>query len=114
MHDDIEFNVTRRREGGMVVVVPEGEIDLVTAKDVRSQMRAAREEGQSLVLDLRSVTFMDSSGLRLVVEAQRDAEAHGSEWTLVRGPQHVDRLLTLVGLASRMTIVDDPAEAQER
>jgi anti-sigma B factor antagonist len=111
MHDDIQFNVTRRRDGGSVVVVPEGEIDLVTADAVRTQMRAAREEAQSLVLDLRAVTFIDSSGLRLVVEAQRDAEARGSTWTLVRGPEHVDRLLALVGLAGRMTIVDDPSQA---
>jgi anti-sigma B factor antagonist len=110
MTDSSDLKVTRRRDGDAVIVTPEGEIDLATTAMVRAELAAARGEARRVVLDLRGVGFMDSSGLRLLVEAQHAAEQDGSSLTLVRGPAPVQRLLDLTGVSGRLTIVDDPAE----
>jgi len=110
MTDFPDLKVTRRREGDAVIVAPAGEIDLATTELVAAELAAARAEAAEVVLDLRGVGFMDSSGLRMLVEAQREAERLGSSLTLVRGPAAVQRLLDLTGLTERLTIVDDPAE----
>jgi anti-sigma B factor antagonist len=110
MTDSPDLKVTRRRAGDAVIVAPEGEIDLATTELVARELAAARDEAAAVVLDLRGVGFMDSSGLRMLVEAQREAERLGSSLTLVRGPAAVQRLLDLTGLTERLTIVDDPGE----
>ena len=66
-----EFSVTRRRAGDAVVVVPEGEIDLATIDELQAELDAAAGRAERVVLDLRAVTFIDSAGVRLVLEAMR-------------------------------------------
>ena len=66
-----EFAVARRRAGDAVVVMPEGEIDLATIDVLQAELDAAAGESERVVLDLRGVTFIDSAGVRLVLEAMR-------------------------------------------
>jgi anti-sigma B factor antagonist len=97
-----DFSVTRRRAGDAVVVAPVGEIDLLTVDDVRAEVRAAAAETQRVVLDLRDVSFIDSAGVRLVIESSRELEA----FAVVRGPREVQRVFDLVGLDDRLTMLD--------
>ncbi len=100
------FSVTRRRAADAVVVVPVGEIDLATADLVHAEMeRAAAEPHAELVLDLRAVTFLDSTGIRLVVEFARDL---GPAFAVVRGTAEVARVFDLVGLDGRVRMLDAP------
>jgi anti-anti-sigma factor len=99
-----EFSVSRRREGDAIVVAPAGEIDLATIDELQAAVDAAAMEADGVVLDLREVTFIDSAGLRLVVQSARAIEA----FSVVRGPQEVQRLFDLVGLDARLTILDRP------
>ncbi len=112
MEQDSSFGVERSRRGEAVVVTPEGEIDLATMDAVRDELMAARGEAQRVVLDLRRVEFLDSCGLRLIVEAQRDADQEGWTFVVVRAREPVQRLLDVAGLSSRLTLVDDPSEAE--
>jgi anti-anti-sigma regulatory factor len=50
---------------------------------------------------------MDSTGLRARVAASESVEAAGREFTVVRGPRQVERLLAVTRVAERLTIVDD-------
>lgn len=107
MEADPEFSVTRRRAGAAVVVTPVGEIDLATVDVLAAELAAAREPGASLVLDLREVLFIDSAGLRLVLETSRGDES----FAVVRGPREVQRLFDLVGLDERrLTMLDQPPD----
>ena len=72
-----EFSVTRRRANDAIVVVPVGEIDLATVDELQAQVDGAASEAQHVVLDLREVSFIDSAGLRLVVQSSRALEAGG-------------------------------------
>ena len=105
-----DFSVTRRRAGGVVVVVPAGEIDLATVELLQAEIDAAATESTQVVLDLRAVTFMDSAGLRLIVHSSRALEGKGGALAIVRGPKEVQRVFGLVGLEGRMTMLDQPPD----
>lgn len=113
MTPDPDFSISRHRQGEAGILVPVGEIDLVTVHEVRSALRDAAAETPRLVLDLRQVTFMDSSGLRLLVEAQQLAEQDGFAFAVVRGPASLERLFEVTGLDSRLELHEDPAQAAD-
>jgi anti-anti-sigma factor len=96
-----DFSVTRRRAGDACIVVPEGEIDLGTVDAVAAALEQARSEADVVYLDLRAVTFMDSAGVRLIIETERACDLR-----VVRGPAAVQRLFDLVGLEERVRMVD--------
>jgi len=99
-----EFSVSRRRTGDAIVVAPAGEIDLATIDAVEAEVEAALADAPALVLDLREVTFIDSAGLRLVLETSRKA----GRFSVVRGPGEVQRVFDLVGLDQRLDMLDEP------
>jgi anti-anti-sigma factor len=99
-----EFSVSRRRVGDAIVVAPAGEIDLATIDDLQAAVDAAAGESEQVVLDLRDVTFIDSAGLRLVLQSSRAIAGFG----VVRGPLEVQRVFDLVGLDDRLTMLDRP------
>ena len=100
------FNVEVRREGARTIVAPRGELDLATAGQLRSALQRSRKGGP-LVLDLRGVTFVDSVGLGLVIEEHRRAEREGDDFRLRRGPDKVQRLFEMTGLAPRLRWDED-------
>lgn len=108
-----DFSIGRHREGEAAVVSPVGEIDLVTVDQVRALVREAAAEAPRVVLDLRQVTFMDSSALRLLVEVQQLAEQDGFAFAVVRGPSSLERLFEVTGLDGRLDLHDDPAQAAD-
>jgi anti-sigma B factor antagonist len=102
-----EFSVSRRRAGDAIVVAPAGEIDLATIPPLQDEIDVALTESGALVLDLREVTFIDSAGLRLVLETSRRA----ARLSVVRGPHEVQRVFGLVGLEERLDMLDQPPPA---
>ena len=102
-----EFSVSRRRAGDAIVVTPAGEIDLATVDAVAAEIDAALAESAALVLDLSEVTFIDSAGLRLVLETSRKA----APLRVVRGAGEVQRVFGLVGLDERLDMLDEPPPA---
>jgi anti-anti-sigma factor len=108
MEGEQEFEVTRRAAAGIAVVAPRGEIDIVTIDEVYAAIDAAREQANQVYLDLREVTFIDSAGVRLVVEGVRTLHAQGGELVVVRGGPEVHRIFDLVGLDTHVRMVDAP------
>lgn len=92
-----------RPEPGVVLVRMSGEIDMNAAPRLGEliQQRLTAAFLRLLVLDLEAVTFCDSSGLELLLEAQHKAEHRGIALYLVPGDSAVRRLLTLTGLTER-------------
>ena len=110
MQPSDDFNVELHRRPGVVVVAPAGEIDVATVERVRDPLRLAEDGAGALVLDLRKVTFMDTSGLQLVFEQQRRAALAGFEFVVVRGSRQLQRLFEIAGFGDRLRMVDDPAD----
>jgi anti-sigma B factor antagonist len=100
------FRVVVRTERDVVRVCPLGEVDLDTVGQIREQLEHAAASGaRHVVLDLRGVTFLDSTGLRLVLEA--DAASRGQRWEfgLIGGPADVQRVFDLTGARARLPFV---------
>jgi anti-sigma B factor antagonist len=94
-------------EGDVVHVCPVGEIDLDTVSRLRDRMYELRAAGfKCLILDLRGVTFLDSTGIRLVVEADASARADGFEFGLIEGAAKVQRVFEITGLRSALPFID--------
>jgi anti-sigma B factor antagonist len=109
---EVEFRCTLR-DGGLDVawVRVTGELDLATAPRLMQTLRQAEDRARRVVLDLRDVTFMDTSGLHVIEDASVRATSAGRKLVLVRGPSQVERVLALTGARDRLDIVDlTPAE----
>jgi anti-sigma B factor antagonist len=101
------------RDGGLDAawVRVTGELDIATAPQLAQMLGRAEERCQRVVLDLRQVAFMDSSGVRVILDANLRANAAGRRLVLVRGPSHVDRVLDLARASDGLESVDlDPVE----
>jgi anti-sigma B factor antagonist len=94
--------VRLHEDGGAVVVAVAGEIDLSTVDEVRAA--AAGHRCERIVLDLRGVDFMDTSGIRLLVELLRAEDGGGPELAVVADHAPVMRLLDMAGLISRLRL----------
>ena len=105
------FDVLTDRDATALVVAPRGEIDLATVNVVRDAVLSEHQPGEAIVLDLREVGFLDTSGLRYVLELTERAEQDGFELKLVRGPAAVQRVFEVSGLEPRLPFVDDPSQA---
>ncbi|MGP3987173.1 STAS domain-containing protein [Streptomyces sp. 3N207] len=91
---------TERLDGGVTVMELRGEIDIRTAPFLAARLdRLTAGPHPDLVLDLRSVSFMDCSGLRLLCRARNRTLARGGRLRLVTGSSHFLRILKHTGLA---------------
>lgn len=75
-----------------------GEVDAHSADAFGAALNAVDEAVGAIVLDMSEVTFMDSSGLRILVEAQQRADAGGPKFVLRSPSRQIVRLLDLAGL----------------
>lgn len=89
-------------EGAHRRVAPAGELDLSTVPQVQAAMWPPDVDLEAVTLDLSGLTFMDTSGLRLVLEEDRRAKAEGRRLHLVPGPPTVHRVFELAGIADRL------------
>lgn len=106
------FDVATRRQGTALFVAPDGEIDLATVDLVREAVDRDCRRGDDLVLDLRDVGFMDTSGLRYVLELNERADRGEFSLRIVRGPAAVQRVFEVSGLEPRLPFVDDATDPQ--
>ena len=94
---------------GVACVVASGELDLATAEELEEALRRQeRDEPPMLVLDLREITFMDSTGLRAVIAADSRARDRGARLVIVRAPEEVDRVFRLTKMDEHLEMVDEP------
>jgi anti-sigma B factor antagonist len=96
------------RARGAIVVAVAGELDLATAPILQERITDAEDlHPPLLVLDLRELTFMDSTGLRIVLAADAAARREARRLAVVRGPDPVHRVFLMALLDKRLELVDD-------
>jgi anti-sigma B factor antagonist len=101
------FTVEVEPQREVVRVCPCGEVDLATVGDVREQVDELLSAGFTRVLlDLREATFLDSTGLRLIIELARSSQADGWQFVLIDGSAPVRRVFDVTGLRSHLPFVD--------
>jgi len=101
-------------EPGSVRLALSGELDIASALMFDDELRRIEDEQDppEVVLDLRSLKFMDSTGLRLILRAHARALKRGHRLAIVQGGEAVKRIFKLTGVGERLNIVDDAASYQ--
>ena len=101
------FRCTTAERAGAVHVRPEGELDISSVPILEEHMRAAVDGGaRRLVVDLRGLEFMDSTGLTLLTRWQGQARSDHFELALVRGDERIHRLFELTAIDALFTFTD--------
>ena len=96
------FDLHERAEGGRAVVALRGELDLSTVDEVRDRLDTLRAANRPVVLDLDGLTFMDSTGIRLVLESVRHSEREGWPFAVTRGSSAVQRIFAAARIDDRL------------
>jgi anti-sigma B factor antagonist len=102
-----QLSMTSEREDDLHVIALFGELDLATANGVEQELlRVEATDAEAIVLDLAGLTFMDSTGARLVLQANARSRADSCRLTLLRGPRAVQRVFELSGLVDLLPFAD--------
>lgn len=105
------FRVQVRNENGAPLVAISGELDLASTPALEEELERVSATAPSLVIiDLRELDFMDSTGLSVLIRAHQQSQQSGYRLGIVNGSRQIRRLLTLTGVADRLTIVDRPED----
>lgn len=104
------FAVATEERGDRLHVIPRGELDLATAPELERVLTERLGGETPVVLDLRELAFMDSSGVRSLVTAHRLAADGGPGLTIVRpdAGSPTSRVLDIAGIAEQLGMVDAP------
>jgi anti-anti-sigma factor len=110
------FAIETDERADRVVLTPRGELDMASAPELEQAIMPRLHDGAWIVLDLRTLDFIDSSGLRVVVGAHRAAEEHDGRFTCVRGApgSTVHRIVEIAGIDGVIEMVDDPDQPAPR
>ena len=102
------FSVESHCSDGVRVICPVGELDLASADVVLEELeRAERSDAEAIELDLSRVTFMDSTGVRLVLGAQARARTDATKrFRVRRGRPAVQRVFEICGVDALLPYVD--------
>jgi anti-sigma B factor antagonist len=99
---------TERREGGLRVALS-GDLDVASAAQVEERLVALDEPGApcDLVIDLSGLSFIDSTGLSLLINTDSRVRRAGRHVTIVSGKGAPRRLLQTTGLVKRLDVVEE-------
>jgi len=105
------FDLRVVRNGRSVHIAPCGELDIATTPELeRALTDATADSVETIVLDLRELSFMDSTGLRALAQANSRADERGVALSIIRGPRQIERVLEISGLGAILPLVDAPSE----
>ena len=107
--DPTGFSISISDRDGRAVVVIRGELDLATAPDLEAAIKSRLDDGQDVVVDLRELEFMDSTGLRVLVAAHARVEGGHQSFLVVRPRPGamIEKILAISGVESVLDLIDD-------
>jgi len=101
------FRCSIAQSDGATVLRPAGDLDLGSVPHLEKSLQGAVEAGaRRVVVDLRGLEFMDSTGLTLLMRWQRESRRDGFELALVRGDERIHRLFELTAMEPLFTFLE--------
>jgi anti-anti-sigma factor len=86
-----------------------GELDMAGVDGFERLLIADESpEAGTFVVDMRGLTFIDSSGLRALIIADKRVRAEGGRFVVVRGSEQVNEVLEMTGVAKQIELLDEP------
>ena len=104
------FSAEVARRSDAAVVRMKGDLDIASEARATAQLERAMDGCGLLIADLRELSFLDSTGVRVLLSAHLQAQARGLRFGVVRGDGMIARLLEVTRVSNRFPVVDDPAE----
>ena len=106
-----DFSIASASGDGRTVLMVRGELDLATAPELEEHIDGVLDAGREVVVDLRDLAFMDSSGIRVLVAAHARAGRCGTRLIVVRPAPGsvVAKIIEISGLEGELNLVNDPA-----
>ena len=105
------LTVRVEHRGSTAIVFLSGELDLRSTAMLSEKLENVEAEGPAVVvLDLRHLRFLDSTGVALTIRAHKRAHEHGRRLVIVPGPARVQKPFELAGLDSILEFREDAAE----
>jgi anti-sigma B factor antagonist len=100
-----------RRQNQTAVLRLQGELDLVSAPLLESELESAEiETATVVVLDLQELRFIDSTGLRVLLAAHQRAHERGQQFAITPGSEQVQRLLSITRVDEHLRVISSPDE----
>jgi anti-sigma B factor antagonist len=96
-NDPTDFHCSCASDCGVVTVSPVGELDLATAPLLEAELRRTAGS-RELVVDLRRLTFIDSSGVHVLLRWAGDAARRRREFRVIPGAERVQLVLGMTGV----------------
>jgi len=98
-HEEIAFSVdVSTADDGRALITPKGELDIATQGELRVVLERARAEHRVVILDLGALRFLDTSGLRLILETAEASRRDGFAFSVRPGSEPVQRLFEVAGV----------------
>ncbi|QBI55906.1 STAS domain-containing protein [Streptomonospora litoralis] len=100
------LKITRRDRDDCVVLAPSGEIDMAAEDQFHRAVLAAvddRPQGR-LVLDFSRLVFIDSSGLRVLIQAHKATKAAGGSLAIAAASERIARILHVTAIDTRVAV----------
>jgi anti-sigma B factor antagonist len=105
--DPAAFRVDVSREAPTARLRLAGELDTATTPILQAQIAALRESGSpSLVLDLTGLEFIDSTGLRCILDLDAESRQDGFSIALIQGPLPVRRIFELTNTDTLLRFIE--------
>jgi anti-sigma B factor antagonist len=100
------LSIRETREGAVHRLIPIGELDLATAPLLENAFSAALRDEQTdmIVMDLTELSFMDSTGIRLLVQMHGACQA-ADRLRVINGSRAVERILDISGVRAQLPII---------
>src|SRR3954452_14829106 len=96
----------RIEDGGRVLLTLQGEVDLATVATLEARLTDVCARNDTVIIDLRRVSFLDCLGLRLLLAQHREGSARGCYVEFIQGPPGVRRLFELTGTLEQLPFVE--------
>ena len=108
----MDFNLSIQRHDDRALIQISGEVDLATCPQLRAVLVELVDRGfHQLIVDLEQVSFLDCTGIGVLVDALRRVQGHNGSLTLVRPKPLVWRVLTLTGMTAVLPVHTSLGEA---
>jgi len=107
-----QLRIDVQREPERVVIALGGELDMASAPLLQKAIESEElADNGMVVLDLKDLQFIDSTGLRVILAARKLCTERGQELAVTHSSQQVERLLSVTGVAEHLRTIGAPEEA---
>ena len=97
------MTINKQQNGTELIVVPEGDLDAITAPELDRVMKEALSGMTSVTLDLEKVTYVSSAGLRVILAVEQIMEKQGT-FRLIHVSEIIREIFELTGLTDVLSI----------